>query len=405
MVDGAASPNCAAPLRILHCHSTFALGGKEARAARLMNAFGPHARHVVLSAVPDQLGARDALLPTLDVEFPGDACAPPLHGKPAQGRYRALARYFTQFDLILTYNWGSMDAVMARRFFAPFMPLPPLIHHEDGFNADESEKLNWKRNAFRRLALPTAHALVVPSHRLADIARQVWGVDGALHRISNGIATARYGGPPTPGMLAGLAMGDGPFLRDGDVCIGTVAGLRAVKDLPLLVAALAQTPPNIRLIIVGDGPERAHIAATAAALGVADRVLLPGFVADPAQVIGHFDIMALSSLSEQQPIAVMEGMAAGLPILSPAVGDVAAMVAAENAPFIVPRTADALAAAMRALAADAGLRAAVGTANRARAGAEFDESAMLNRYAALYAGAMGVPPSRLLDAPGNGGHG
>ncbi len=48
-----------AAVRILHCHSTFSLGGKEARAVRLMNAFGDAAEHVVLSAMPGRLGARD----------------------------------------------------------------------------------------------------------------------------------------------------------------------------------------------------------------------------------------------------------------------------------------------------------------------------------------------------------
>ena len=50
-----------APVRILHCHSTFSLGGKEARAVRLMNAFGDAAEHVVLSAMPGAASARDAI--------------------------------------------------------------------------------------------------------------------------------------------------------------------------------------------------------------------------------------------------------------------------------------------------------------------------------------------------------
>ena len=74
------------------------------------------------------------------------------------------------FDLLLSYNWGSMDGVMAHRLFAPFRGLPPLIHHEDGFNEDESVRRNWKRNGFRRLALPTAEALIVPSVLLQQVA-------------------------------------------------------------------------------------------------------------------------------------------------------------------------------------------------------------------------------------------
>ena len=79
----------ARPARILHCHSTFMLGGKEARAVRLMNAFGDAAVHVVLSAVPGALAARAAIDPGIDVDFPG-AAAPPLQGRPGWRRYAEL---------------------------------------------------------------------------------------------------------------------------------------------------------------------------------------------------------------------------------------------------------------------------------------------------------------------------
>ena len=365
------------PLRILHCHSTFALGGKEARAIRLMQAFGPAAEHVILSAMPDQMGARAAIDPAVTVDFPGDA--PSLAGKPGVPRYRHLARYMAGFDRILSYNWGSMDAVMTHRLFARAHGLPPLFHHEDGFNADESDRLNWKRNAFRRLALPTARAVVVPSHRLERIARSVWHQGARVRRIANGIPVAHYAAPCDPGAIPGFVR------RPGEVVVGTVAGLRAVKDLPLLVAAVAQLPPHVRLVIVGEGPERAAIQRAAAATGLGDRLLLPGFLAEPARYVGLFDMFALSSLSEQQPIAVIEAMAAGLPVVSPAVGDVAQMVAAENAPFIVAREAAALAGALARLADDPALRAAVGAANRAVAVSEFDEARMIAAYRSLYA--------------------
>ncbi|MCC7395085.1 MAG: glycosyltransferase [Sphingomonadaceae bacterium] len=375
------------PPRILHCHSTFSLGGKEARAARLMNAFGAWAHHVILSAVPDALGARAAIDAAIHVDFPGDA-APALHGKPGPMRYLALARYMQGFDLILSYNWGSMDAVMAHRLFARGMRLPPLIHHEDGFNADEAARRNPKRNIFRRLALPTAHALVVPSHMLGDIAMREWHAGDRLRHISNGIDTADYAAPPVADAVPG-------FTRQRDeIIIGSLAGLRAVKDLPLLVDAVAlaakQSGLPLRLIIVGEGEERANILAKAAETGFADRLLLPGFLPDPARYVGHFDILALSSLSEQQPISVMEGMAAARPIVAPMVGDVAQMVAAENAPFIcADRSIAALAAAIVALARDADLRRTIGDANARRARACFDADDMIARYQALYADALG----------------
>src|SRR3546814_19218689 len=93
----------------------------------------------------------------------------------------------TRFDLVLSYNWGAMDGVMAHRLFSRVRPLPPLIHHEDGFNEDESVRRNWKRNAFRRLALPTAEALVVPSALLERIARDEWGARDHVVLLRNGI--------------------------------------------------------------------------------------------------------------------------------------------------------------------------------------------------------------------------
>jgi len=369
------------PVRILHLHSSFSLGGKEARAVRLMNLMEDRAQHAILSAMPDALGARDAIAPGIKVDFPKDA--PPLHGRPSLSRYRDLARYMLGFDLVLSYNWGAMDGVMAHRLHWNrwWYHMPPcLIHHEDGFNEDESVRRNWKRNLFRRHALRHTAAVVVPSTLLQRIAGAEWKAGDRTHLIRNGIDVAAYArgpGVPIPGFER----------RAGEVVIGTVAGLRKVKDLPRLVRAVATLPPNVRLVIVGEGPERAAIAAAAAACGMADRLVMPGFMAEPARWIGHFDLLALSSLSEQAPIAVIEAMAAGLSVVSPDVGDVAAMVAGDNRPFVAGDEA-AFRAALARMADDPALRAAVGAANRRVAAERFDESTMVDAYERLYARAL-----------------
>lgn len=358
------------PINILHIHSTFSLGGKEARAVRLMNAFGDQARHSIISTVPGALGAREAIEPGIVTDFPQDH--PPVVGKPAIGRYRALARYMRGFDLVLTYNWGAMDAVGARRLFGG----PPLVHHEDGFNEDETYGQNPARVWFRRLMLGAAHAVVVPSNVLEAIALTSWRQPRArVHRIANGIALEQY----SPREIA-----------DNELVIGTIAGLRAVKNLTRLVRAFAASGRTGRLRIVGEGPERAAIEQAAREEGITDRVDLPGFNPDPASALKDFDIFALSSDSEQQPISLIEAMAAGLPVVATDVGDIRGMVAEENLRFIVPAShEDLFGVALARLSADPGLRYTIGMANRVKALQNFDEGQMIVRYRTLYSDAIG----------------
>ncbi len=371
------------PARILHLHSTFNLGGKEARAVRLMNHFGEAAEHVILSAEPDSLSAREGIASNINVTFPKDA--PSLAGKPSLKRYREFVTYFRQFDLILSYNWGSMDGVMARTLFSRVEGLPPLIHHEDGFNEDEREKLNWKRNWFRKFALGASQALVVPSERLARIAGEVWKQpEQKIHRIPNGIDVKRYEKKPQRGALPGF------IRREGEVVVGTVAGLRAIKNLPRLVRACAAAGDNVRLVIVGEGPERDVILAEAQRVGLADRLLMPGFLADPARYIGLFDIFALSSDSEQFPISLIEAMAAGLPVAATDVGDIGSMVSQANKGFIKALGDEGkFVESLVTLVQHQQLREDLGMQNRIKAQAEYNESKMLGRYGLLYGHALG----------------
>ncbi len=371
------------PIHILHLHSSFSLGGKEARAVRLMNAFGDRARHTIVSGVPDQLGARDAIAGGIRYEIAQDP--PSLTGKPSVARYEAIVKFMRRFDLVLTYNWGAIDGVMARRVFPK--GAPPLVHHEDGFNADEAERLNAVRNMYRRIALPAAHALVVPSFKLEEIALGTWKQPRErVRRISNGVPVARFAGRREARAIPGFQR------KSGETVIGSVAGLRAVKDLPMLVRATAGVISRVRLVIVGEGPERQAILDAADAMGIADRVHLPGFLPDPHRYMGLFDIFALSSKSEQAPIAVIEAMAAGLPVVAPPVGDVPRMVAPENVQYLSPDWHEVhLRDRIQLFAQHPEVRDSVGKANQARARALYDETGMISAYAALYGEALGRP--------------
>jgi glycosyltransferase involved in cell wall biosynthesis len=371
----------AEPPHILHVHGSFSLGGKEARAVRLMNVWGERARHSIMSADPDAMSARDAIDSAVPVDFPE---GPSFAGKPGLARYREIRSFLRRYDLVLTYNWGAMDAVMAHRLATQRRGLPPLIHHEDGFNADEANGLKVKRNLFRRVALKSAHGMVVPSARLEEIARTIWKQPAdKLHLIRNGIDVASYARPPVNDAIPGLIRSPGKLL------VGTLAGLRAVKNIPRLVRAVAPYRDRLQLVVVGEGPERGAILKEAAECGLTD-VHMAGFMDRPWRFMGLFDIFALSSDSEQFPISLVEAMAAGVPAASMDVGDIANMVAPENRPFVV-RDEPELAKALAMLAEDADLRRRIGEANLLRAGRDYTESGMIEAYAALYGQALASP--------------
>lgn len=366
---------------ILHCHSTFSVGGKERRAAQLMNAFGTKLEHTIISGMPEELGARALVAKRVKAHFPEDF--PKLSGFPSPGRLVGIAQALKGFDLILTYNWGAMDVVMAHTVFAKTFGLAPLIHHEDGFDEADGASKHLARRVYRRIALEGANALVVPSETLERTAMKRWSVPRArIKRIANGIDTKTFKAKPKPGALRVVK-------REGEKWVGTLARLTPIKQLDQLVKAFVELPPHWHLVIIGEGETRDAIRAAAAESELEDRVHLPGAVSDPADVIGLFDIFALSSKSEQFPLSVVEAMAAGLPIAAPDVGDVRAIVSKANAPFIsVPGDPSVLGRTLLDLAQDEDLRRELGEANRAKATAEFDETKMVESYRALYVGMM-----------------
>ncbi len=375
--------------RLLHLHSTFDLGGKEARAVRLMNIFGDEYEHDVVSAVPTALSARDQIDRGISYRIVSDF--PPLAGRLGLTKLTALAAAIRagKYDLVLSYNWGAMDAVMAN-----WLARRPLVHHEDGFNDDEATRQKPARVLYRRLALPNTRKLVVPSSVLEDIACNVWKQpQGRVERIPNGIDTRRFEASPATDAIPGFERGE------GEVIVGTLAGLRKVKNLPRLVRAFAVAarlaPVPARLVIVGEGPERGAILAAAESAGIADRLVLPGFLAKPEKYVGLFDVFALSSDSEQFPISLVEAMAAGLPAVSTNVGDVMSIVSERNRPMIATDDDDAAFGRLLArMIGDLPLRKDIGEANRAKVACEYDERVMVARYRAIYDDAIAAGRAR-----------
>lgn len=359
-------PGTAAIPLIVHVFPGFGVGGAQVRFAALANYFGPAFRHIVVS-LDGNLACRERLRPDLDISFP--AIAAPKRAMLANAwRFRRLLRNWLP-ALLVTNNWGAIEWAMAN--------LPPIVRHvhiEDGFGPEERSRQLRRRTLLRRLVLARS-TVVLPSQTLRRIALDLWRLSPARVRyIPNGIDLARF--ETLPPRRA----------PDEPPVVGTVAGLRAEKNVARLLRAFAVVTPPARLIIVGDGPQRADLQALAATLGLGERVRFTGHIENPAPLYAGFDVFALSSDTEQMPLSVIEAMAAGLPVAATDVGDVRAMLTEENAPYVGGLSDGDLTRALDALLQAPALRARIGAANQAKARAAFNESAMFAAYGALWRG-------------------
>lgn len=353
-------------MKVLHVFPSFAVGGAEVRFAALANRFGARWQHMLVA-----LDGRTDCALRISPDVPFTLVPSPVQkGEGPAGllRIRTALRQLAPAVLV-TSNWGSIEWAAAAR------TIPGLrhVHTEDGFGPDEAFGQKPRRVLARRLVLSHS-AVVLPSMRLLAIARDVWRLpERRLHYIPNGLDLSVFAPPPPRGSP------EAPL-------IGTVAKLRPEKNLARLLRAVALLRDGgiaYRLLVVGDGPQRAELEALAAERGIADRVRFAGHVANPAGLYAEMDLFALSSDTEQMPFSVLEAMASALPVASTDVGDVRSMLAAGNAPFLADRDDAALAQALGALIADPLLRLELGRANRAKVERDYDQEKMFQAYAAL----------------------
>lgn len=364
------------PIRILHVHSSFAGDAPSTRAVQLINAFGRACEHGIVSALPEEMSAAALIDPGITVDLPSDF--PSLQGRPTPGRIQRLARAMLGHDLVLTYGYGAIHAVLAHTLCGGYLALPPLVHHEE-----EAGVLDWSHNWVRRIALGRAAALVVPSPQMAAIAVDVWHQPrGRVQCIVPGIRTAAYAARPRRDAMARV------IKRDGELWLGTCAD---PAQLPIrLMRAFATLPEPWQLVMLGDRQHGDAVRSAALQLGIGRRLHLAEDVSDRSGVMGLFDLFALTSDGEPAPMTLVQAMAAGLAVVAQDGGDIAATLAPENRPFVVARADDsALAAVLQRLAQAPALRASLGAANRALARANHDEAAMVTAYRGVYGAALG----------------
>lgn len=288
----------------------------------------------------------------------------------------ALARFLRreQVDVLHSHMfgsnaWGAVLATLSR--------VPVFVAHEHSW-AFEGER--FRPFLDRELIARAADAFIAVSRaderrmiELAGIPRE------KVRLVMNGIAPL----PPARGdVRAELGIP-----RDAEV-VGTMAVLRREKAHEVLIEAaelLASEFPKLKVLIAGTGPEEDRLRAAVRDRNLQDRVLLLGFRRDVADVLAVLDVAAFTSDREGLPLAVIEAMAAGKPVVATHVGGIRDLVEdGVHGLLVPPRDPSALADAIARLLRAPRLRMELGQRGQERQRRNFDISEVAGRVEALY---------------------
>lgn len=266
----------------------------------------------------------------------------------------------------------------------------------------EHSRDTWKPNYYRKmdrlLSYRTA-ALVAVSGDTADFYQNTIGVNKALiHVINNGVDTEVYA-KGEGGILRESWLGEGRVSgvdgqADNRVLLGTVGRMITAKNHQRLIDALHRLVHDkslehirIKLVFVGDGPERAIIESYTNDRGLSDSVIFTGTRHDIPDVLAAFDVFVLSSDREGHPLTALEAQAAGTPVVLTNAGgsaDAIAQSGDEAGGVLVERSDEALAAALKDMLINPEQRQARARFGQQYALENFDKRHMVARYTQLF---------------------
>jgi glycosyltransferase involved in cell wall biosynthesis len=269
------------------------------------------------------------------------------------------------------------------RYALPFLLLrkkAALLHTVHNLADREIEpRLRW----LQRYALKNGVVPVAVAEEVADSLGRLYGIQ-RCHVIPNGIPTDRYARPQIPGKEWRAREGFG----ENDVLFVCVARFAPQKNHALLVKAFALGPAlnhSAHLVLVGAGDLQDQLEEQVNNLGLAGQVHFLGLRSDIPEVLGAMDVLVLSSDYEGNPLSVMEAMAAGLPIVSTAVGGVPNLFESGKEGYQVqPGDVLSLSNSMTFLLRNREARQSFGMAAARRARKTYDASMMVHAYEELY---------------------
>ena len=282
--------------------------------------------------------------------------------------------------------WASVLGTLART--------PSIVAHEHtwSFQGQPLRKL-----LDRRLIAARADAFLAVSEFDRERMIAIEGVDPAkIIFVPNGIPEP----PPHEAVDIRRDLGIGSAAP----IVGTVCALRPQKALDVLIdaaAILADRLPGVRVVIVGEGPERPALERRIGEYGLDGTVIMLGHRDDVRDLIGSFDVAVCSSDFEGTPLSVLEYMQAGLAIVATDVGGIPDLIGdGEHGLLVKPRDPGALAGSVARLLEDAGLASRLGAQARERQISEFDIGVTVRAVERIYEGlASGLTAADLGAVP------
>jgi sugar transferase (PEP-CTERM/EpsH1 system associated) len=370
-----------APL-IAHVIYRFDVGGLENGLVNLINRIPPHRfRHAVISLTVcsdfrRRIERGDVPVFSLD-KPPGNS--PVTHFK----LWRLLRTL--RPDILHTRNLAALEGTVP----AALAGVPVRIHGEHGFDVEDLDGSNARRQYVRRLFRPFVHQYIAVSRNLGAYLQEKVGVPAArVVQIYNGVDTDRF----QPARGGRVPLPQEGFAGPGDFVIGTVGRMQEVKDQTtlarafiLLAKAMAHSERRPRLVMIGDGPLRERVRAMLAEAGLAQHAWLPGERDDVPRIMRGLDLFVLPSLAEGVSNTILEAMASGLPVLATAVGGNPELVdAGTTGTLVPPADPESMARAMHAYASDPASCGRQGLEARGTVERKFGMDAMVNAYMTVY---------------------
>jgi glycosyltransferase involved in cell wall biosynthesis len=239
----------------------------------------------------------------------------------------------------------------------------------------------WRRRTMLRLAIKLGGELTAVSPALKrELASDLGLADDAIAHIPNGVPCPRRGCRERVRRELGLGASDTLALALGSLY--PVKGHRVLVDA---VGTLAASHETLHVAIAGRGGELEPLQAQARELGVANRLHMMGLRTDVPDLLAATDVFVMPSLNEGLPMALLEAMCAGTPVIASAVGAIpAALQHGELGRIVPPNDPIALAAALADVLSDPADAGRVAARAQQHAQEEFSVERMVDRYVELY---------------------